>query len=166
MARMASSISCDRLDHTAWTFYPLCILCGPLQVGKMGNGAYGAWPGARIMCLILETVRSKSAHSDIKARVSSVPSSLFLLPPPPIPSPLTLQFLPSTLHLQNSGIDFRKYWMPDKACKECSECNVKFGIFVRRHHCRICGRIFCHTCCNITIPGALLRPDLQVGVSS
>ena len=51
--------------------------------------------------------------------------------------------------------------MPDSACKECFECQTKFSLIVRRHHCRICGRIFCNTCCSQTIPGVLLRPDLQ-----
>ena len=51
--------------------------------------------------------------------------------------------------------------MPDSACKECSECQTKFNLLIRRHHCRICGRIFCNACCSQTIPGILLRPDLQ-----
>ena len=63
---------------------------------------------------------------------------------------------------QDATSDLKRYWMPDKACKECSECSAKFSLFLRRHHCRICGRIFCNSCCNLTIPGDLLRPDLQV----
>jgi len=63
--------------------------------------------------------------------------------------------------LQDPANDLKKYWMPDSACKECSECQTKFNIIVRRHHCRICGRIFCNACCSQTIPGVLLRPDLQ-----
>ncbi|VDK30904.1 unnamed protein product, partial [Dibothriocephalus latus] len=38
--------------------------------------------------------------------------------------------------------------MPDGHCKNCFECNAKFGIFRRRHHCRFCGRIFCFQCSN------------------
>ena len=51
--------------------------------------------------------------------------------------------------------------MPDKLCHQCSECDAKFSVFVRRHHCRICGRIFCSSCSNNTVSGNLLRPPLQ-----
>jgi hypothetical protein len=37
-------------------------------------------------------------------------------------------------------------WQPDAAAKCCSHCEVKFRLFVRRHHCRKCGLIFCHAC--------------------
>ncbi|OQR76585.1 1-phosphatidylinositol 3-phosphate 5-kinase-like [Tropilaelaps mercedesae] len=45
--------------------------------------------------------------------------------------------------------EFKQFWMPDSNCKECYECGAKFSTFRRRHHCRICGRIFCATCCNL-----------------
>ncbi|XP_028967984.1 1-phosphatidylinositol 3-phosphate 5-kinase [Galendromus occidentalis] len=44
---------------------------------------------------------------------------------------------------------FKQFWMPDSNCKECYECGAKFTTFKRRHHCRICGRIFCANCCNL-----------------
>lgn len=30
----------------------------------------------------------------------------------------------------------------------CHDCKREFSWIVRRHHCRICGRIFCYYCCN------------------
>ena len=51
--------------------------------------------------------------------------------------------------------------MPDNKCHQCSDCETRFTIFVRRHHCRVCGRIFCHSCSNHTIPGHLFRPSLS-----
>ena len=56
------------------------------------------------------------------------------------------------------------HWMPDKLCHECSNCNIKFSILVRRHHCRVCGRIYCNACSNHTIPGHLLRSNLKGNV--
>ncbi|XP_048579850.1 1-phosphatidylinositol 3-phosphate 5-kinase isoform X3 [Nematostella vectensis] len=52
--------------------------------------------------------------------------------------------------------DFKQYWMPDETCKECYECGEKFNTFRRRHHCRLCGQIFCYRCCNVEVPGQLM----------
>lgn len=52
--------------------------------------------------------------------------------------------------------DFRQYWMPDSSCKECYDCGEKFTTFRRRHHCRICGQIFCSSCCNQEVPGRVI----------
>ncbi|XP_077502405.1 1-phosphatidylinositol 3-phosphate 5-kinase fab1 [Amblyomma americanum] len=76
-------------------------------------------------------------------------------------------------HIMDRGIvapnaykdaDFKQYWMPDSNCKECYECGDKFTTFRRRHHCRICGQIFCSRCCNREIPGKIIgyRGDLRV----
>ena len=40
----------------------------------------------------------------------------------------------------------KQHWMPDKLCKQCYSCDVPFSVFRRRHHCRICGQVFCSTC--------------------
>nr|DBA20024.1 TPA: hypothetical protein GDO54_015765 [Pyxicephalus adspersus] len=52
--------------------------------------------------------------------------------------------------------DLKQYWMPDSQCKECYDCNEKFTTFRRRHHCRLCGQIFCSRCCNQEIPGKFM----------
>ncbi|VDN28137.1 unnamed protein product [Gongylonema pulchrum] len=52
--------------------------------------------------------------------------------------------------------DFRRYWMPDSSGRECYECQERFTAFRRRHHCRLCGQIFCSKCCNVQVPGSLL----------
>ncbi|KAK6729029.1 hypothetical protein RB195_006217 [Necator americanus] len=52
--------------------------------------------------------------------------------------------------------NFRQYWMPDSTGKECYQCEERFSTFRRRHHCRLCGQIFCARCCNIHVPGSAL----------
>lgn len=52
--------------------------------------------------------------------------------------------------------DFKQYWMPDSNCRECYECGDRFNTFRRRHHCRICGQIFCSRCCNQEVPGSIM----------
>ena len=37
-------------------------------------------------------------------------------------------------------------WIPDAHIKQCYECNSVFGMFRRKHHCRVCGRVFCYEC--------------------
>ncbi|XP_022098381.1 1-phosphatidylinositol 3-phosphate 5-kinase-like isoform X2 [Acanthaster planci] len=52
--------------------------------------------------------------------------------------------------------DFKQYWMPDSQCKECYECSERFTTLRRRHHCRVCGQIFCSRCCNQEVPGKFM----------
>lgn len=38
-------------------------------------------------------------------------------------------------------------WVPDEAVERCANCAVDFDFFfTRRHHCRLCGRVFCDSC--------------------
>ena len=48
------------------------------------------------------------------------------------------------LHLQR--IQATDQWLADSSIRDCQSCRCRFTIFVRRHHCRLCGRIFCHGC--------------------
>ncbi len=37
-------------------------------------------------------------------------------------------------------------WTSDKNVQSCYKCSNSFTIFNRKHHCRMCGRIFCYNC--------------------
>lgn len=50
----------------------------------------------------------------------------------------------------------QEYWMPDGLCKLCYECELPFGLFRRKHHCRFCGQIFCHACSSHFVDGKAL----------
>ena len=43
-------------------------------------------------------------------------------------------------------------WVQDHLVDNCEMCGADFGFFVRRHHCRFCGHIFCGTCSDKTFP--------------
>ena len=42
-------------------------------------------------------------------------------------------------------------WTADERVNQCFSCRREFGMFVRKHHCRVCGRIFCADCSNFKI---------------
>lgn len=52
----------------------------------------------------------------------------------------------------------RDFWMPDQSCRVCYECDAQFTIFNRRHHCRLCGRVFCAKCTANSIPAPSEEP--------
>mmetsp|Transcript_9237 Transcript_9237/g.17384 ORF Transcript_9237/g.17384 Transcript_9237/m.17384 type:complete len:2047 (+) Transcript_9237:105-6245(+) len=43
-------------------------------------------------------------------------------------------------------LDEKSHWMPDVLCKTCYGCDAQFTVFRRRHHCRLCGQVFCSRC--------------------
>ncbi|XP_075584581.1 1-phosphatidylinositol 3-phosphate 5-kinase fab1 [Dermatophagoides farinae] len=50
----------------------------------------------------------------------------------------------------------RQFWMPDSTSINCFDCATRFTTIRRRHHCRICGQIFCSNCCNEMIDSRLI----------
>ena len=47
----------------------------------------------------------------------------------------------------------RQYWLSDELCKECYSCERPFYMLRRKHHCRVCGRIFCSSCSAYSVSG-------------
>ncbi|XP_047231431.1 FYVE and coiled-coil domain-containing protein 1 [Girardinichthys multiradiatus] len=41
-----------------------------------------------------------------------------------------------------------RWWLVDKEATHCLDCKSQFTWWLRRHHCRLCGRIFCYYCSN------------------
>ncbi|XP_075523297.1 1-phosphatidylinositol-3-phosphate 5-kinase FAB1B-like isoform X1 [Primulina tabacum] len=54
----------------------------------------------------------------------------------------------------------RDFWMPDQSCRVCYECDTQFTLLNRRHHCRICGRIFCGKCTSNWVPTPPSEPEI------
>ncbi|KAJ4953320.1 hypothetical protein NE237_030152 [Protea cynaroides] len=53
----------------------------------------------------------------------------------------------------------RDFWMPDHTCMVCYECDSQFTIFNRKHHCRLCGKIFCSKCTTNSVPAPSDEPN-------
>ena len=59
------------------------------------------------------------------------------------------ELLPSLqiVHRPNVVAKGHPKWVPDKQRKKCTNCRAAFTLRSRRkHHCRLCGEIFCHAC--------------------
>ncbi|XP_056640270.1 1-phosphatidylinositol 3-phosphate 5-kinase [Diorhabda sublineata] len=75
--------------------------------------------------------------------------------------PNVLKRISNLLALKSSNLkdygdtNLKQYWMQDSVSKECYECSEKFTFVRRKHHCRVCGQIFCSQCCNQQIPGKI-----------
>lgn len=50
------------------------------------------------------------------------------------------------MNLMKPGNEEKDHWVPDEATTKCTACRADFGAFLRRHHCRNCGDIFCDKC--------------------
>ena len=46
----------------------------------------------------------------------------------------------------------RDNWVSDKSVDKCKACSATFTFFVRKHHCRKCGNIFCNKCSTARVP--------------
>ena len=77
------------------------------------------------------------------------------------------------MHLEsgkkNDGCYSRKpiyKWVCDSAVVNCYNCKKDFGYRLRKHHCRICGRIFCYYCSNNfkEIPNYISKPLKKVNL--
>ncbi|KIY69350.1 hypothetical protein CYLTODRAFT_420748 [Cylindrobasidium torrendii FP15055 ss-10] len=58
----------------------------------------------------------------------------------------------------------KDYWMDDENCKECYDCKSVFTTWRRKHHCRICGQIFCSRCASNVIKGSRFGHEGMVRV--
>jgi len=90
-------------------------------------------------------VRDASSHAPIDPDVDI--SHLIFLPPCSLEVVIPEVNL-SYLHqqLKSSTEQQAVLWSPDKAVPSCEKCSTLFGLFLRRHHCRMCGGLFCCKC--------------------
>ena len=56
-------------------------------------------------------------------------------------------------YIRHQRSKMKDWWVADKMAKQCYECRTNFTVLTRRHHCRVCGQIFCHKCSDNFLPG-------------
>ncbi len=71
----------------------------------------------------------------------------------------------SNSDVKKLSVESRKIskWVEDSSVIQCFNCKNEFSMLLRKHHCRLCGRVFCYQCSNYytTLPLDILRkvPD-------
>ncbi|XP_052201886.1 protein FREE1 [Diospyros lotus] len=65
--------------------------------------------------------------------------------PPELPAEKKKGFA-DLMYLIRPGNEEKDHWIPDEAVSKCTACGTDFSAFVRKHHCRNCGDIFCDKC--------------------
>uniref|UniRef100_A0A1Q3F4J8 Putative smad anchor for receptor activation n=1 Tax=Culex tarsalis TaxID=7177 RepID=A0A1Q3F4J8_CULTA len=92
------------------------------------------------------------------------PSSVAIVPPPSAPPTEASEGLsdgsgqaaaaddyrPPLVTLSSAQAQLGKippFWVPDNSTNFCMQCNQKFSLIKRRHHCRACGQLLCSACC-------------------
>ncbi|RHY37772.1 hypothetical protein DYB34_003545 [Aphanomyces astaci] len=57
----------------------------------------------------------------------------------------------------------RTQWVSDSKRHDCQVCNRKFSMFLRKHHCRVCGEVICKNCAMSTM---LVKRDKKVPITA
>jgi hypothetical protein len=65
-------------------------------------------------------------------------------------------------HMRYASFDFRCCFSKDKLCKVCFACEDAFTMYRRRHHCRVCGQVFCNPCSSFYIDGSIINKSGSV----
>jgi hypothetical protein len=69
-----------------------------------------------------------------------------------------LSIAPAKTAQDLTGLAHAARWKRDNEVNECEKCRKPFKVFLRRHHCRRCGGIFCETCSSWKV-------DLQIALA-
>ncbi|EQC34983.1 hypothetical protein SDRG_07779 [Saprolegnia diclina VS20] len=132
MADSSASVACPKCGSAITPNDKVCIYCGT-TVGVADA--------------------PRSAPSAAVAAPTSVPA-------PPASAPTRRPVVPTTRRVSSNDnmrdsmdrltddiADLQKLWVPDDFSDDCMDCGKRFGFpQPRRHHCRVCGKLFCREC--------------------
>ena len=64
-----------------------------------------------------------------------------------LPVLISIKDKPQKEKIEEEKGEDKKFWVPDEHSQNCYNCGSKFfSLLNRRHHCRVCGNIFCKSC--------------------
>eukprot|EP01088_Endostelium_zonatum_P018918 TRINITY_DN6274_c0_g1_i3.p1 TRINITY_DN6274_c0_g1~~TRINITY_DN6274_c0_g1_i3.p1 ORF type:complete len:550 (-),score=151.95 TRINITY_DN6274_c0_g1_i3:59-1708(-) len=133
---LPSSIAILSLSHNPLSTFPPALLSLPCLTS---------------LSLILPSLNSIPAIPTLTAL--TINTSIPLIIPPSLFAGLTGKALGEKLigylawcKALNLNIDIKGHWVKDNDAVQCSGCGEGFSTFNRRHHCRLCGYLFCKNC--------------------
>lgn len=128
-------------------------VCTAAAAVRAAELAVAAAPSAAtyVMATDVAAVPAADARDDV-ARVRAVSPSHCASGPPSSSSRSPMVFTPARDHssIQQDRTP-RPTWTPDWASERCTNLDCTSGpwnLFNRRHHCRLCGGLFCDACSN------------------
>ncbi|KAI1390103.1 FYVE-domain-containing protein [Hypoxylon trugodes] len=103
---------------------------------------------------------SRSQLRDTSQGAGEAPETVSELRPSSRLNPIAPPFSPRPERRAPQELSLPR-WQPDSEATFCPICRTQFSFFVRKHHCRKCGRVVCNSCSphRITIPHQyIVRP--------
>eukprot|EP01102_Stenamoeba_stenopodia_P015238 TRINITY_DN5178_c0_g1_i5.p1 TRINITY_DN5178_c0_g1~~TRINITY_DN5178_c0_g1_i5.p1 ORF type:complete len:399 (-),score=64.16 TRINITY_DN5178_c0_g1_i5:15-1211(-) len=97
-------------------------------------------------------------------RKMSVDLPLIIAPQFISAGPKTIHFFVLFCQKLRIHINSKYHWIPDEALKGCIKCGAQFSFITRRHHCRLCGKLYCNKCCHRTKSYPALEPFLPARI--
>lgn len=123
------------------------------RVAALGAGPQLAIPLKKLTRDNLESQILAASGEEMALRAQAVAASLRKDPDGVAAAVKWLEkYAASPQHPRNHGSrqpttdDGLVAWLPDDSVQECMECKTGFSFLNRRHHCRVCGGIFCGQC--------------------
>lgn len=127
------------------------------SVGKEKSGT--GCPEDNSTQSVREDSASQSPEADTKiseqftseAEASAGTRSVAAEPEPAISNDVLTHNNPNPNTSYNSNDHIGKIppiWVPDQEASACMQCQQKFTLLKRRHHCRACGQVLCSVCCS------------------
>ena len=65
-------------------------------------------------------------------------------------------------HSQFNQFINQRIWQLDPKVSKCNKCSSDFTMFVRKHHCRLCGKIYCNECSDVREIRCCYRDNLHI----
>eukprot|EP01100_Stratorugosa_tubuloviscum_P015081 TRINITY_DN8466_c0_g1_i1.p1 TRINITY_DN8466_c0_g1~~TRINITY_DN8466_c0_g1_i1.p1 ORF type:complete len:537 (-),score=256.18 TRINITY_DN8466_c0_g1_i1:80-1690(-) len=140
----------SRLENLAWLSLDSNKLESlPNEIGRLSNLKSLSLVNNPSLVFLPRTFIQLSSLKDLRA------SSFFKLPSEVVNDSAAaraiIKYLESVIKQFNLLFDPKGHWQPDSSVNNCGKCAELFTLTNRRHHCRLCGLLYCKKCCSSSL---------------
>jgi len=104
-------------------------------------GPPGGTPLVEAEAACSEAVDNIPLSSPDISESSSIEQAVLPIPPLQIATPLSDDMSDILSPEERSLGKLPPFWVPDADAPNCMQCEIKFTVLKRRHHCRACGKV-------------------------